>query len=311
MRVAALDLGTNSFLCLIAEVEDGRIIKVLSDQVEVVRLGQGVNQTRLFHPDALVRAEACLHRFSMTIKGYQPEAVLAMATSAARDVSNSEQLFCIGAKLGIPIEIIPGGKEAEITFLGATSALPRDGKTRLVIDVGGGSTEYIIGRDHQVLYGQSLNIGCVRLTEKFASVQPILNEQHLQLRDYIDKQIKKIAPEISKYKVDQVLAVAGTPSAIAAAELGGFVEEKVDGHILTVARLSQWEKNFAELSAQQIAVNYKIEAGRADVIFVGSVLLQRSLLQFGIDRMTVSTKGVRYGVALEIAKRRHSHGELG
>ena len=95
MKVAALDLGTNTFLCLIAEVEGGEITDIYSDQVESVRLGQGVNKTKNFHPEALARARSCLERFSKTIEAEQPESVLAMATSAARDVTNSEELFQI------------------------------------------------------------------------------------------------------------------------------------------------------------------------------------------------------------------------
>lgn len=168
MKVAALDLGTNSFLCLIAEVDQNKIKSIVSDQVEVVRLGQEVQQTKRFHPEALERAEKCLQNFRRTIDLHKPEKILAMATSAARDVSNAEELFYIGKKLMIPIEIIPGNKEAEITFFGSISGESIGSQETAVIDIGGGSTEIILGSEKEIHFSKSVNIGAVRLTRCFS-----------------------------------------------------------------------------------------------------------------------------------------------
>src|SRR5688572_18471439 len=119
MKIAALDLGSNTLLCLIAEVEKNSIKNVLHDQVEIVSLGQGLSNSRSFHPDALERADNALEKFSKTISEFKREKILAMATSAARDAENKEALFALGRKHGIPIEIIPGEKEAEITYQGS------------------------------------------------------------------------------------------------------------------------------------------------------------------------------------------------
>nr|HRO68310.1 Ppx/GppA family phosphatase [Pseudobdellovibrionaceae bacterium] len=132
MRVAALDLGTNTFLCLIAE-GDGRIERVLADEAEVVRLGQEVDRTGRFHDDALSRAEICLTKFRELMNRHQVDRILGTATSAARDVENGEELFKIARKLKIPLEIIPGSEEARLSYLGACGE-NKDLLRRLVID---------------------------------------------------------------------------------------------------------------------------------------------------------------------------------
>jgi len=317
MKIAALDLGTNSFLCLIAEVQDGRIKKIYSDQVEIVRLGQGVNENKKFHPDALVRARASLSNFKKTIDEQKPEAVLAMATSAARDVSNADELFKIGRDLNIPIEIIPGEKEAEITYRGALSSLDslkiKNDPASLwaVIDVGGGSTEIIVGTRDKVLGGGSLNLGGVRLTEKFFSnngTDAVVSSEQINLcQRWIDQEIKKLLTELSGFSIANVLAVAGTPTELARAQQGmeidQFVPEKIDGFVISQNDLQNWVQKFAQTTAQQRTHKYKINPGRADIILAGTMILSQTLAALGMQALTVSTRGVRYGVALEMENR--------
>lgn len=303
MKVAALDLGTNSFLCLIAEVQSGQVTQVYDDQVRVVRLGQDVQKSKMFHPEALKRARSCLEEFSEIIQKHKPDRILAMATSAARDVSNGQELFQIGRDLKIPIEIIPGEKEAEITFQGATSHLPQDGKSRVVVDVGGGSTEFILGKNHKVELSESVDVGCVRLTEKFISAQPVPAHEQQHVTAEIQKRIQKITTEITKFNFSEVIAVAGTPSAIAAIQFGGFDEKKVDGFQLSQEKLADWVEKFSKSSVEEKISKYGLEKGRADVIYIGALLLQLSLLALKAPALIVSTKGVRYGIALEVASR--------
>ncbi len=304
MIVAALDLGTNSFLCLIAEVQGGRISRVIEDHVEVVRLGQDVQRTGQFHPEALARAKACLERFKIVIDRNKPDRILAMATSAARDVSNGQALFEIGNALNIPIEIIPGDREAEITYMGATSHLPADGKTRLIIDVGGGSTEYIVGQDKKIKFAKSLNLGCVRMTESLIKNQPTPESELNALSERVRSEIDLVKEIILKSSIDEVIAVAGTPSAIAAIDLGGFDAAKVDGYKLEISGLRNLKTKLAALSVAEKIKVLGVEKGRADVILVGCEILYQSLLNLGLKQMTVSTKGVRYGVAIELANRK-------
>lgn len=302
MKVAALDLGTNTFLCLIAEGDRSGIRQVHADLSKVVRLGQGMASSKAFHPDALARARGCLTEFKKVIDEHKVDRILAMATSAARDASNGEELFQIGKELGIPIEIIPGGDEARITFAGATEGSPQDAMTA-VIDVGGGSTEFILGQGSKLEFAKSLDVGCVRMTEKFITTYPIPASERAAVEGAIEMALESVLPAMTSQPVREILAVAGTPSSLAAAELGGFDAKKVQGYRLDQTKLKTWCDRLAETTNEEKIRLYNIEPGRADVLFVGATLLHRFLIKMKMDAMKVSIKGVRYGVALEALSR--------
>ncbi|XGC80922.1 Ppx/GppA family phosphatase [Bdellovibrio bacteriovorus] len=302
MKVAALDLGTNTFLCLIAEGNEKGITQVHADLVKVVRLGQGVDKTGEFHPEALVRARECLSEFKSEIDKHNVDLILAMATSAARDAKNGAELFKIGAELGIPVEIIPGEDEARITYQGATAGANHKNLTSLVVDVGGGSTELILGRGEQILFGESLNIGAVRLTEKFISTQPVPASEKAALHEYIENEIKSVIAELKKENIDQIIAVAGTPTSLVAIEIGGFDEKKVDGYFLSKERLEYWVNEFSNTTVEEKKSKYQL-GGRADIIFAGTSILLAVINSLNLPGMVVSTKGVRYGVALEMLRK--------
>lgn len=303
MKVAALDLGTNSFLCLIAKVEGGKVTEILSDEMKVVRLGQDVNKTRRFHPDALARAKQCLTEFKVAIDKHQPDRILAMATSAARDVTNADELFQIGRDLQIPIEIIPGEKEAEITFFGSISGLPIDDHVRAVIDVGGGSTEIICGTHKKILGGESINIGAVRLTEKFLPKQPASRNEYEAMKANVESEMKSLTTELKKQNIRELIAVAGTPTELARVTLGQFDPQKIDGLKFSKQDLLDWLQKIQDLSPDERVQKYGFAPGRADIIYVGITILLTALEQLQISSMTVSTRGVRFGVALELAGR--------
>lgn len=301
MKIAALDLGSNTFLCLICEVEfvNGlqKITKIYSDHVEVVRLGQNLSATKNFQADALLRAEVCLKKFKSLIETEKPDRVLAMATSAARDAENKESLFKICGDLEIPLEIIAGDKEAEITYRGSVSA-GHSSEKKLVVDIGGGSTEFITGYADQILHAQSINIGCVRLTENFIYNQPTTDTEITDCRNFINKALC----QLPNHQPTEILAVAGTPTTLAAVELGAFIPEKIDGYEMTLGSLEKWLLKLQPLSVQQ-KLDLGFPAGRADVILVGIIILIETMKKFNLSKINISTRGVRYGVALELAGR--------
>jgi exopolyphosphatase / guanosine-5'-triphosphate,3'-diphosphate pyrophosphatase len=303
LKVAALDLGSNTFLCLTAEVSEGRITQVFSDDVEIVRLGQELDKTKMFHPDALLRADLCLQKFSQIIQTQKPEKILAMATAAARDAVNKEELFKLGKKYDIPIEIIAGGAEAGMTYFGAISGLSNLKKNLLVVDIGGRSTEFIFGRASDLMASESYNIGCVSLTEKFITTQPTSRDDIENVTQYIDERIKKAKELLPKhFQLDEILAVAGTPTTLAAAEIGKFDTNRIDGYTLSKETLKVWLERLSSATVEQ-KIEMGIPAGRADVILVGVITLLRTLEIFEVGQIVVSTRGVRYGVALEIYRR--------
>lgn len=302
MKVAALDLGTNTFLCLIAEGTKSGITKVHKDLMQVVRLGQDIDKAGEFHPDALKRARQCLLEFKKEIEAQKVDAVLAMATSAARDARNGQELFKIGEELNIPIQIIPGEDEARITYQGATAGLVDQSKTSLIVDIGGGSTELIYGQGEKIFFGESLNIGGVRLTEKFISAQPVPENERIILQEYIQAQLEDVLSYLKNKTVDQIITVAGTPTSLVAIEIGGFDEKKVDGFFLKKERLAYWVNEFANTSVEEKKTRYGL-GGRADIIYAGASILLIVIESLNLPGMIVSTKGVRYGVALEMLRK--------
>ncbi|MFN7263101.1 MAG: Ppx/GppA family phosphatase [Pseudobdellovibrionaceae bacterium] len=302
MKVAALDLGTNTFLCLIADVENGVITKVHHDTAEVVRLGQDLHQTKQLHPEALARADQALKKFSEVIKKHKPHKVLAMATSAARDAQNQSEFFAICEKHKIPVQIIPGDQEAQITFQGAVSNFAPDEVRRVVIDIGGGSTELIRGVGHKFEFGESIDIGAVRLTESFISIQPIEDVERKALKRHIDEMVNPVIEKIKKEKIDQLIAVAGTPTELAKMEIGKFDALKINGFKLKMSHLDRYEDVFATTSIEEKVDKLKVSPGRADIIFAGTSLLRAIVQKCGFEQVIVSTRGVRYGIALEMEK---------
>lgn len=300
MIVAALDLGSNSFLSLIVEGSDGRILKVLSDEVEIVRLGQGVDKTKQLHPEALTRARTCLEKFRQNLDRFRVEKIKAVATSAARDATNSEELFKIGRDLQIPIEIIDGGREAETTYKGAI--FDQDpARTYAVIDIGGGSTEMILGQGQKFLFKKSINVGAVRYSERFIAGYPMTSEELMTLENAISVEVQKEAKSLTSSPIDTVVAVAGTPTSLAAVEIGGFIESKVHGYELNRASLEKWKVKLAQSQIDE-KIRWGFEPKRADIIIVGVIVLIEIMKILGIDKIKTSTKGVRYGVALNLLK---------
>lgn len=295
MRVAALDLGSNTFLLLIADMVGDQIKKVLLDETRVTRLGQDIHQNRAFHPDALIRADTALQEFAAKIQQYQCEKVVAVATSAARDARNAQAFLDIGRRHGIPITIISGQKEAEITFDGALADMPALTEA-YVIDVGGGSTE-VIGKVDQQLKGCSMDIGSVRLTEMFLTQHPCVPSELQAMKSYIEQKITEKKEQLP-FGLKQIVAVAGTPTTLAGIELQTeFDEFKIHKQKLSVKTIWQWRDRLAGMSIADRQKITGMQPKRADVLVAGATILAATAEALGGDHVIVSTKGVRYGVA--------------
>ncbi|MEY4617365.1 MAG: hypothetical protein RJB66_2325 [Pseudomonadota bacterium] len=299
MRVASLDLGSNTFLCLIADVDDEGKISIQKDIVEVVRLGQGLAESNRLCEEALERARLCLERFSQEIKKYSPDRILAVATAAARKASNGDQLIMIGESLGIPIKVISGDLEGKITYRGALTGANLLQKT-LVIDIGGGSTELIVGAAGNITYKKSFEIGVVKLKEKFVTDFPISASVQKEIEHEILNSFSGFQQNTTQ-DLSSVVAVAGTPTTLAAAALGGFDPEKIQGYTFNLEELENWRSRLLAMTPEQIEANYTIPKGRSDVIGVGVMILIGVLGVIGKNQITVSTRGLRFGLARLLA----------
>lgn len=299
MRRATLDLGSNTFLCLISEAEAEGPIKILSDQAEVVRLGQGVAQTRRFHPEALVRARACLERFAVEIKNWGVTEVKAFATAAARKAENKNELEDILSELEIPFQIISGDEEALMTFQGAISGLPSLGPW-IVIDIGGGSTEITVGDRKGIRYRHSFEIGVVRLREQYVSSFPISQNEIENIEKDIELTFMRLPAQGINQEFFEIVAVAGTPTTLAAAALGGFDSEKVDGFQFSDEDLLHWEAVLKKMTPKEIEEKYKVPSGRSDVLLVGVMILKACLSRLGRTSLRTSVRGLRFGAVYRL-----------
>lgn len=295
MRVAALDLGSNTSLLLIAEIEGGQVARVLYDETRVTKMGQGVHASRRLHPEALARLDECLGDYQNIIKQNHCERIVAVATSAARDVSNGELLLDLGRRHGIPIHVIPGAREAQLTFRGALCDRA-SAKGIAVIDVGGGSTE-VISEVWGEPKGTSVDVGSVRLTELFVTGHPTAFAERAALRDYSAQAFAQAA--LPKGPFREVVAVAGTPTTLAALDQHrDFKEELVHGYKLPLKTIEYWADRLATMSVEEREKLPGMQPKRADVIVTGAEILANAIRALGKSEVTVSTRGVRYGAAL-------------
>ncbi|HEY8280676.1 MAG TPA: Ppx/GppA phosphatase family protein [Bdellovibrionota bacterium] len=302
MLKAGIDIGTNTILLLIAEVEGGRVVKVLEDHVRVVRLGQAVDKNRVFHPEAMERAMACFRDYAQVLKRYPGIDVRAVATSGSRDARNSGEFFVqVKKETGISIRVISGEEEALLSFRGA---LVDPGKSAgvAVLDIGGGSTEIVgleQGSDSR-LFRFSFDMGCVRLTERFLPGDPPKDSQIQELRAFVKAELGKQKKLVDGLRGRQLVGVAGTATYLASSFLGlkAFDPDRVQGTSVSLADIQKLIQRFQGMtSADRLGVG-GMDKGRADVIVAGALILEEVLLAAQLKDLTTSVRGLRYGAVL-------------
>ncbi len=302
MRVAAFDCGTNSIRLLIADIEGNSFRKVFRG-MEIVRLGQGVDKTGEFHPDAIARTFAGVDLFVNELRRRGVEKIRFCATSASRDAKNRD-VFLNGVheRLGVYPEVISGDEEATLSFQGATRELPTNQAPFLVVDIGGGSTEFVFGGD-KVEAAKSVNIGCVRMSERhFQTDPPALGEIALAITD-IKEAIKTAAAVVPITQSKTLIAVAGTATTVAAAALG---LDKYDPNAIHLSRISaekvhEISQMFLSMThAQRAALPYMHE-GRVDVITAGALVLSQIMYATGAKEFVASESDILDGMAWSLA----------
>lgn len=296
MRVAAVDFGSNSFLCLIAELDAGGKLKELYDTIEFVKLGEGVHKNKAFSEAALMRADQAMFKFRKILDEYNVDKIVSAATSAARDVINKNEFFKLGEKYKIPINIISGESEGDLTYLGVLSGRDTE-KPFAVLDIGGGSTEVAYKNDGK-LVAKSFNIGCVRLTELFLKSDPETNTEIADFQRYLDENM----PTIDCGGLD-IVAVAGTPTTLTSLYLQKEYDPNlVDNFVLKIEYIEELIKKFRLRTIQDRKKLKGIDAPRADVIMAGTLILRHVMTIAKKNHVIVSTRGVRYGLAYKELK---------
>ena len=297
-RVAAIDCGTNSIRLLIADI-NGDNFQEITREMEIVRLGQGVDATGKFDPEAIERTLTATSRYAEIIASKGVEKIRFCATSATRDASNRD-LFIDGVReiLGIEPEVIPGTEEAELSFIGATKGLTHTESPYLVVDIGGGSTEFVLG-DYEVKYAKSVNIGCVRMSERHlnkAPQDPLAVQKAIQ---DIEDAIAEAAYIVPIKEAKTLIAVAGTATTVAAAALGLSEYDRHSIHLsrIPAAKVFEVAQMFSLMSREEIAALGYMHPGRVDVIAAGSLVLARVMLATGATEFVASESDILDGMA--------------
>jgi len=298
MRVAALDCGTNSIRLLIADI-DGSNFREIHREMEIVRLGQGVDKTGQFHPDAIVRTLAAVDKFAIEIVKRGVEKIRFCATSATRDATNRD-LFIDGvkARLGIAPEVIPGEVEAALSFQGATRDFPATDGPFLVIDIGGGSTEFVFGTT-DVEFAKSMNIGCVRMTERHFTGGDADPGQIAAAIEDIDEAIAQAAKIVPITHSKTLIAVAGTATTVAAAalELDSYDRYAIHLSRISAEKVHAASKSFLSMKREDREALGYMHPGRVDVIGAGSLVLSRIMLATGAAEFVASESDILDGMA--------------
>jgi exopolyphosphatase/guanosine-5'-triphosphate,3'-diphosphate pyrophosphatase len=303
MRVAAIDCGTNSIRLLIADIDGSNFREVVRD-MEIVRLGQGVDETGQFHPDAIARTLAAVDKFAAEIAKRGVEKIRFCATSATRDATN-RHLFIDGVRdrLGIELEVISGEEEAALSFAGAIKDLDPSNGPFLVVDIGGGSTEFVFGTS-TVEAARSVNIGCVRMTERHFANDPVTPEQIELARTDIQAAIAQAAAVVPITNAKTLVAVAGTATTVAAAALE---LPEYDRYAIHLSRVSAQQTHDAaamfatSTREQRLSLGY-MHPGRVDVIAAGSLVLSEIMKATGATEFVASESDILDGMAFSLAR---------
>ena len=303
--IAAIDCGTNSTRLLISR-GTGRQREALDRQNTITRLGQGVQATGRLDPQAIERTVAALRGYKESIDRQGVDAVRMTATSAARDAANSEVLFdAAEAVIGTRPELITGEEEGQLSFAGATADLKASGGPFLVVDIGGGSTELMIGTD-RVEDVRSLDLGCVRLTEKHLASDPPAPEELSNAIGEVTDELDRVLHAVpAMRRARTVVGLAGTVTTVAAVEIGLAEWDRDVIHHFRLTRAAA-EDVFRTLATEALAErvhNPGLEAARADVIVGGCCVLVGLFRTLDIDELLVSEADILDGLVFSVAER--------
>ncbi len=306
MKVAVVDLGTNTCRLFLAEVrEDGHVITV-QRQTTVVRLGQGVDVNRRLQPQAIRRTRACLQEYAPRLEAFGPARRLLVATSVLRDALDGPAFLATAEHdFGLPFRVLAGEEEAALAFRGGTAELgDRRAGPLVLIDIGGGSTEFAVGEPGRApTYVCSLDVGAVRLTERFIRHDPPTPVEIGDLGAFVAEAIARGVPATVRGAARAAVGVAGTYTTLAAYKLAlrTYRPELVHGHALSLADIEVAIGRFTTLTSAERGVLPGIQPGREDVILAGAVIAAEACRAFGLAEVRCSEADLLEGVALALA----------
>jgi exopolyphosphatase / guanosine-5'-triphosphate,3'-diphosphate pyrophosphatase len=300
MRIASIDIGTNTILMLIADVNSDGTLSVIADEHHIARLGKGVDEHGVIHEETFERVRNILSQLKEIAHAHNVQHLVACSTSALRDAVNRREFIeFINKYLSIEITVLSGQEEAQLTYLGTVSEYLHNSSTGeyAVLDIGGGSTELVVGTGPTIVSAMSADIGSVRITERFLKINPPEYSAFINAEHFIENHIIDISPLSATTKL---LGVAGTLTTLAALDLRlpEFDRTLIHGHVLTVSVIENIYQELRYLTLDQLKAYPQIHSARADILIAGILILLAILKKASSPQIIVSERGLRYGIAL-------------
>ncbi len=302
MHVAVVDIGTNSTRLLLADVDDGRVGEVLERRTEITRLGAGVDADGRLNDEAMGRVYSVLDDYGKLIECHGADKAVAVLTSAVRDAANGQEFAgTVRERWGLEPHVLSGDEEARLTYLGATSERdPSDRTPTVVIDIGGGSTEFVIGTGGEMTFHVSNQAGVVRQTERHLHSDPPTREECEALARDVRSILRDGVPEKWRRAVGHAIAVAGTATSMAsiAQELEPYDPDRVEGYVVTEEQCREIRDRLAGLTLDQRRLVRGLHPDRAPTIVAGTIILLETLALLGLHEFEVSEHDILRGAAI-------------
>ncbi len=307
MTIASIDIGTNTVLLLVAKIDSSGVIDPLVYEQRVPRLGKGVDASKNLSAESMQRVVMVLQEYKTLLARYSPDAIVVCGTSAVRDATNREEFAnLIYSSTGFVLEVMSGGDEAYWTYRGAISGI--NGITKAtVVDIGGGSTEITVGDETNILNSVSLDVGSVRLTERFFHHDPPTHPELESAITFVEDELVKAGK--FDFRGSTLVGVAGTATSLAILDQGlrEFSITAVTNYSLELEAVYRLFRTLRAMPSTEIRQLSSIMEGRNDVMAAGSLILREVMAHFKFNKMVVSERGVRYGLALREWEKVHCH----
>lgn len=301
--LAGIDIGTNTVRLLIADVKDKYNFREIRSERRITRLGEGLIENGRLMPSAEERTIFVLKEFGEILKGYPVEALTAVATSAVREAENGRKFVeRIKVETDFDVEVISGDEEARRTFLGVVAGLNNKNGSLLIMDIGGGSTEFILSKNAEVLSSISTGLGVVKLTEKFVKSEPLTDKELEGLKNAIEKEIKGLKDSLNSASESAFVGTAGTITTLAAIDqnLTLYNPLCINNYILKKKSVDRIFDNLKSMTIEERLNIPALEKGREDLIIAGTAIVQSVMEEFGFREMTVCDYGLREGIVIDL-----------
>jgi len=307
VRFAGVDIGTLTCRLLIADLSPDRRLSAIRSERQILRLGEGVDQAKRLSSAAMDRVLQCLREWRQIIDASFVDAVVAVATSAVRDAENRDEfLGRVKREAGFEVELISGDEEARRTVLGIRSGLPPAVANVLALDIGGGSTEFILDRPGKIPIARSVDIGVVRLCERLLQHDPPTDDEVRQAREWVARDTKAAVTDMGDFlQTATFVGTAGTITTLAAMaqKLPSYEPARIQNYLLRLGTIRDLEHTILTSKKADLVGLPGLEKGREDVIAAGAIIIRTVMETLGLSDCLVSDLGLREGVVIDLAMR--------